>query len=511
MSANGASQMRAARSITASSTGCTSLGEAEITRRISPTAVCDRGRSAGERDESLERETAIGEILRVISASPSDVQPVLDAVMERAARICEAPFADIVLADGAVLHFAASTGDVGRPDASDRTVPLDRTTVAGRSIVDREPVHVADLQSASEAEFPRGAPWHSSSANAPSSRFRCCARTRRSAPSCCAGARYGRSRRSTSRCSRPSPIRPRSPSKTCACSTRRRNRSSSRPRSRRCCASSRARRATSSGARRGRDRAIRLCEAKAATIYVLEGNVLRRTAFQGPAELMPGATLAFSQESLTGRTSPKERRFTSRTSSRNSMSIPQLAVRAEARQPHDALGALMREGKPFGTMFLRRTEVRPFNDKQIALATTFADQAAIAIQNVRLFNETKEALEQQKASSEVLGAISSSIADTTPVFDKVLESCERLFNAGQLVILLLGDDAQLRVGAVRGRESEQTRKAFPVPLAGTATEIAIRERRALTSLTCWKGATCRTACGASPSASGGTMRSPSRR
>src|ERR671928_198756 len=51
---------------------------------------------------------------------------------------------------------------------------------------------------------------------------------------------------------------------------------------------------------------------------------------------------------------------------------------------------LMREGKPFGTMFLRRTEVRPFNDQQIALASTFADQAAIAIENVRLFREIQE-------------------------------------------------------------------------------------------------------------------------
>ena len=58
---------------------------------------------------------------------------------------------------------------------------------------------------------------------------------------------------------------------------------------------------------------------------------------------------------------------------------------------------------------------------------TFGDQAAIALENVRLFNETKEALDQQRASGEVLAAISSSIADTAPVFDKILMSCERLF------------------------------------------------------------------------------------
>src|SRR5205814_9332446 len=101
---------------------------------------------------------------------------------------------------------------------------------------------------------------------------------------------------------------------------------------------------------------------------------------------------------------------------------------------------LMREGKPFGTMFLRRTEVRPFSEKQIALATTFADQAAIAIENVRLFNETTEALEPQKASGDVLGTISSSIADAKPVFDKILESCKRLFEGNLIGVNLATPD-----------------------------------------------------------------------
>src|SRR5439155_26624252 len=88
---------------------------------------------------------------------------------------------------------------------------------------------------------------------------------------------------------------------------------------------------------------------------------------------------------------------------------------------------LFREGKPFGTILLRRQEVRPFSERELALLRTFGDQAAIALENVRLFNETKEALDQQRASGEILAAISSSIADTTPVFEKILDSCERLF------------------------------------------------------------------------------------
>ena len=66
---------------------------------------------------------------------------------------------------------------------------------------------------------------------------------------------------------------------------------------------------------------------------------------------------------------------------------------------------MYREGQPFGTILLRRKEVRPFSEREIALLKTFGDQAAIALENVRLFNETKEALDQQRASGEVLAAI----------------------------------------------------------------------------------------------------------
>ena len=109
---------------------------------------------------------------------------------------------------------------------------------------------------------------------------------------------------------------------------------------------------------------------------------------------------------------------------------------------------------------------------------TFADQAVIAIQNARLFNETKEALEQQTATAEVLQVISSSVADTAPVFEKILDSCQHLFASTQIGILLVGD-GKVNVGAWRGSAAEAMGRAFPRPLENSITAQAIRERRAV--------------------------------
>jgi signal transduction histidine kinase len=87
---------------------------------------------------------------------------------------------------------------------------------------------------------------------------------------------------------------------------------------------------------------------------------------------------------------------------------------------------LLRGDACFGAISLWRRVVAPFSEQHIALLQTFAEQAVIAIENVRLFNETKEALEQQTATSEILGVISSSPTDIQPVFDAVAESAARL-------------------------------------------------------------------------------------
>jgi GAF domain-containing protein len=122
--------------------------------RAAPARYAEVARLARERDEALEQQAAISDILRVISNSPSDVQPVLDAVAQHAARICEAQIVDISIVADQVSRIAASFGKLGR-QSSQEFLPLDRSTVTGRSICDLKPIHVADVQNAND-EFPLG-------------------------------------------------------------------------------------------------------------------------------------------------------------------------------------------------------------------------------------------------------------------------------------------------------------------------------------------------------------------
>jgi hypothetical protein len=104
--------------------------------------------------EALEQHAAISEILQVISASPSDVQPVLDAVAERAARLCEAPLARVLLVDGDVTRAMAEYSLDRTSQAPTVPPPLKRTSIAGRAVLDHATIHHDDVVPLLDSEYP---------------------------------------------------------------------------------------------------------------------------------------------------------------------------------------------------------------------------------------------------------------------------------------------------------------------------------------------------------------------
>jgi GAF domain-containing protein len=106
--------------------------------------------------EALEQQTATSEILSVIASSPTDIQPVLDAVAENAARLCEANDAVIFRREENTLQRVAIYGSLPQAPVGEEARPLNRGSVAGRAVVDRQTVHIHDMAAESETEFPEG-------------------------------------------------------------------------------------------------------------------------------------------------------------------------------------------------------------------------------------------------------------------------------------------------------------------------------------------------------------------
>jgi GAF domain-containing protein/anti-sigma regulatory factor (Ser/Thr protein kinase) len=204
--------------------------------------------------------------------------------------------------------------------------------------------------------------------------------------------------------------------------------------------------------------AARLCEAEQNTIFLRDGDVYRIAARHGLAleleEYARQHPISPGRNTLTGRVALECR----------VVHIPDALADPEydyGAQPFGGYRAmlgvpLLREGSCIGVMTITRPTPKPFTTKQVELATTFADQAVIAIENVRLFEqvqarsrELSESLEQQMATSEILGVIAASPTNIEPVLRSLAESACRLCEALDSVILLREQD-KLRVRAHHG-------------------------------------------------------------
>ena len=433
-----------------------------------------------ETKEALEQQTATAEILKVISSATTDVQPVFDAIVQSAQRLMVGKSAALLLRRKSEFFVAAySAPGLEQISAEVRTAPLDRgKNFPSRAILDGEVLHIPDWEADSVPEHEKVVAREfgiGSGLQVPLLRE---------------GQGIGalvitRHTKGQFHDKEIALLRSFADQAVIAIENVRLFNETKESLDQQTATSEILRVISDSPGdvkpilNAVAERATRLCDAMAAAIYVLEGGTLRRTAFHGAADLQGQDTLPYVAGTLTGRTIAEGKPIHIEDLERAQGEFPMTWERAQRIGRRQTMLAvpLMREGRSFGAMFLRRTEVRPFTDKEIALSKVFADQAAIGIENVRLFNETKEALEQQKASAEVLGTISSSIADTQPVFDKILDSCERLFEGHQMGINLIGEDGLGHLGAYRGPNRESFEKYYPVPVGNdSGTGRAIRAR-----------------------------------
>ncbi len=143
---------------------------------------------------------------------------------------------------------------------------------------------------------------------------------------------------------------------------------------------------------------------------------------------------------------------------------------------------LMSQGTPIGLIVVTRKEPGPFAAHHVQLLETFADQAVIAIENTRLFNETQEALERQTATADILKVIASSPSDVQPVFEAIVNSAAQLFEPCAATITTLKDNKlhwNAAAGSIEGFDVERTRTVYPIPfdLERAPSARAMLERR----------------------------------
>src|SRR5262249_52349937 len=404
--------------------------------------------------EALEQQTATSAILSVISSSPIDVQPVFDTIAESAARLCEAQYCFVYRFEGQLLHFVAQHGLTAEVLENTRRAypaPPSRKSVAARAVLERNVVQIPDVNA--DPDYAHGAA-------AAAGGYRSAA----AVPILRDGLAIG-SIAVTRAQAGLLPDRQIALLKTFAdqaviaienvrlfTELEARNHDLTRALDRET-ATSEILRVISSSPTDVQPvfdaivrNAGRLCGGASAALNIAEGAVQRKVAEFGPESfvLRIGESRPITRTSLTGRAMLEGRTI-------HIDDIQDAAVMQEypdTRYPPGTQGCLatplLHEGSPpVGVLFVFRTKGGPFTDTHSALLKTFADQAVIAIENVRLFTELQEknqaltqahaqvseALEQQTATAGILRVISSSPTDVQPVFEAIAANAARLCDA----------------------------------------------------------------------------------
>ena len=451
-------------------------------------------------EESLEYQTATSDVLKLISRSTFDLQPVLDTVIQTAARLCEAPMGGLAIREGDGFRYVAtfSLNDEFDKILRSRLFTADRDTTIGKTIVERDVVHVLDVAADSEHKVPE---------TVTVGNFRTMIGVpllREGEP--LGGIVLGRNQVEPFSDRQIELVRTFADQAVIAIENTRLL-SELRARTRDLEESLEYQTATSDVLKlisRSTfdlqpvlnavcETAARLCAANGAGLTVREGELYRYVASHSIEsdfwELLRDRTFAAERNTMVGRVALAG----------SVVHIQDLAAEPDYRFPEAVtvgrirtlLGVpMLRDGQVVGTISVTRERVEPFSERQIELVRTFADQAVIAIENTRLLTELRESLEQQQAIADVLGVINASPGELAPVFEAMLEKAARLCEAQTAHLLRYEDPYFTRAASLGVPEDFDeilplntpvphiiTRDSVPYRMLGTRAAIHVPDVR----------------------------------
>ena len=455
-------------------------------RRSQPKAVPGRcsaatgqeteiARLTRERDQAVQQQRATADVLKIISRSTLDLQPVFDSMAESAVRLCEAERAYIFRFDGKVLRAVASfnAGPENQDWVYRNPIPLGRHSVSARAGLEQTTVQVADVQTDPEYHYV--------------ARDVDLIRTTLAVPMLKGDELIG-----TITLYRLE-VKPFTENQVALMETfadqaviaieNARLFEAEQQRSRELAESLEQQTATSEVlkviSRSAFDlqpvfdaiaeNGVRLCEAERAFVFRFDGEFLRAVAHYNVGreirEFVERNPIAPGRHSISARAALEQR--TIHVS--DVQADPDYAYAMRDVDPiRTMLAVPMLKGSDLvGTITIYRLEIKPFTEKQVTLIETFAAQAVIAIENTRLLNELRESLQQQTATSEILEVISNSPTDSQPAFEAIVHSALNLF-PDAVVVISLPDGDLVELAAIAGADvddREALRARYPMPLS----------------------------------------------
>ena len=420
--------------------------------------------------EALEQQTATSEVLQVISNSPGELEPVFETMLANAVRICEATFGNMYLRDGEVFRIAAAHNTPPPLLEHRRRVPLQRPTSAfGRMVRTKEVVHVADLLA--DPRYAEREPEVVTGVELGGIRTLLIVPMLKEKDLIGALTIYRQEVRPFN--DKQIDLVKNFANQAVIAIENTRLLTELRQRTNDLSEALEQQTATSEvlqviSRSPGElepvfqamlENATRFCEAKFGNLFLLEDNgAFRAGAVRGEPDYVdywrrepviavddpdiPLARLTTTKQVVHIADLTLEPTYTTRH--------PRIIALVDSARARTLLGVpMLMENVLIGAIVMYRQEVRPFSDKQIALVENFANQAVIAIENTRLFNELRELLQQQTATADVLKVISSSTGELEPVFNTMLENATKLCEASYGTMWLCEGDG-FRTAALHG-------------------------------------------------------------